>query len=147
MPLLLIGLNHRSAPVEVREQLARLCGVPVPGVDGVNLEAVPVFTCNRVEIYYDGSYDAAEDSFQRLLADAGLPPGEFESFLYRKPALDAIRHVFSVAGGLDSMVVGENQILHQLKTSYQHAIDNHWVGKHLHALFQKTFEVGKRIRA
>jgi len=147
MPLLLIGLNHRSAPIEVREQLARLCGVSMPGVDGVSLEAVPVFTCNRVEVYYDGPYDAAEDSFQRLLADAGLPSGEFEPFLYRKPALDAIQHVFSVAGGLDSMVVGENQILHQLKTSYQRAIDGRWVGKHLHALFQKAFEVGKRIRA
>ncbi|HEY9070449.1 MAG TPA: glutamyl-tRNA reductase [Candidatus Ozemobacteraceae bacterium] len=147
MPLLLIGLNHRSAPVEVREQLARLCGVEIPDADGTTLEAVPVFTCNRVELYYDGSYEAAEESFLKLLADAGLPPGEFEPFLYRKPALDAIRHLFCVAGGLDSMVVGENQILHQLKTSYQHSTERGWVGKRLHALFQKAFEIGKRIRA
>lgn len=147
MPLLLIGLNHRSAPVEVREQLARFSGAPIPGADGVNLEAVPIFTCNRVEIYFDGRLEDAEDSFQRLLTDAGLPPGEFEPFLYRKPALDAIQHLFRVAAGLDSMVVGENQILHQLKTAYQQAVDGHWVGKHLHALFQKTFEVGKRVRA
>lgn len=147
MPLLMIGLNHRSAPVEIREQLARLGGVPVPGADGAGLEAVPVFTCNRVELYYDGRYEEAEESFQRLLADAGLPPGEFEPFLYRKPALDAIQHLFRVAAGLDSMVVGENQILHQLKTAYQHAIDRRWVGKRLHALFQKAFEVGKRVRA
>lgn len=147
MPLLLIGLNHRSAPVEVREQLARLSGAPIPGADGMTLEAVPVFTCNRVELYFDGRVEDAEDSFQRLLAGAGLPSGEFEPFLYRKPAVEAIPHIFRVAAGLDSMVVGENQILHQLKTAYQQAIDSRWVGKRLHALFQKAFEVGKRVRA
>ena len=63
MPLLLIGLNHKSAPISVREKLANLCEVELPMVEGFKLESVPVYTCNRVEVYYFGNINDARKSF------------------------------------------------------------------------------------
>ncbi len=146
MPLLLIGLNHKTAPIAVREKLAQLCGIPIPEVDGFNLEAVPVFTCNRVEIYFSGNPEIAKRSFISLLQTQDLNYDLFSEHFYELEGIEAVKHLFGVAAGLDSMILGENQILHQLKESYKYSTGENIVGKQLHTLFQKALEVGKKVR-
>lgn len=146
MSFFLVGLNHNSAPVEVRERFAGLCVSGLPGADGKELEAVTVLTCNRVEAYFFGEEDRAIQTFSAWLAKEDRSFKEIEPYVYRARGEEAIRHLLKVAGGLDSMVLGENQILHQVKDSYQAAIGAGSVGKRLHALFQRALEVGKKIR-
>lgn len=147
MALIVFGLNHKSAPVAIREKLAHLCGVAIPAADGCNLESVPVYTCNRVEVYYAGSLDAARGSFVELLAHNGINYDNFAEYFYQHDGVEAVLHLFSVAAGLDSMILGENQILHQVKESYRHSTEQGSVGKLLHQLFQKALEVGKKVRS
>lgn len=146
MPLMLFGLNHKTAPISVREKLAQLCGTPIDHADGANLEAVPVFTCNRAEFYYFGPANLAKESFERYLAAGNLDYSNLQDYFYEHNNENVIKHLFSVAAGLDSMIIGENQILHQIKESYQHSTLQGYVGKQLHSLFQKALEVGKRVR-
>ncbi|RCK80748.1 MAG: Glutamyl-tRNA reductase [Candidatus Ozemobacter sibiricus] len=143
----LIGLNHASAPVEVRERFAGLCVSGLPGADGRAMEAVTVLTCNRVEAYFYGDAAAAQAMFAAWLASENRSWSEIEPYAYRCWGRDVVRHLLLVAAGLDSMVLGEQQILHQVKASYQAAAAAGSVGKHLHALFQRALEVGKRVRA
>jgi glutamyl-tRNA reductase len=147
MSLILIGLNHKTAPISVREKLAQLCGKEIPGVDGSMLEAVPVFTCNRAEIYFNGQTRAAKTAFKKYLEKGSLHFDDLENFFYERNGVDVIKHLFEVASGLDSMIIGENQILHQVKESYQHSTSEGLVGKQLHSLFQKALEVGKKVRS
>ncbi len=147
MPLTVFGLNHKSAPVAVREKLARICEVRIPDVDACNLEAVPVYTCNRVEVYYSGGVNEAKKSFSALLAANNINFANFATHFYEHNEAHAVKHLFSVAAGLDSMIIGENQILHQIKESYKHATSEGYVGKRLHKLFQKALEVGKKVRS
>lgn len=146
MSLILIGLNHKSAPLSVREKLAHLCEEPIPGVDGHKLEAVAVYTCNRVEIYFAGSVTKARKSFRELLETKGLKYDDLTDHLYEKFDEEVPTHLFAVSSGLDSMVLGENQILHQIKESYRHCAGLGYVSRNLHRLFQKALEVGKRVR-
>ncbi|NLI76694.1 MAG: glutamyl-tRNA reductase [Candidatus Riflebacteria bacterium] len=143
----LIGLSHVSAPVEIRERFANLCVSGLPGADGESLEAVTVLTCNRVEAYFFGEEDQALAVFSAWLAREGRSFGEIEPHVYRHRGDEAVRHLLKVVAGLDSMVLGENQILHQVKDSYQAAAGAGSVGKCLHALFQRALEVGKRVRS
>ncbi|MBU1107566.1 MAG: glutamyl-tRNA reductase [Candidatus Riflebacteria bacterium] len=147
MPLTVFGLNHKSAPVSVREKLAHLCGLPIPDVDGCDLESVPVYTCNRVEVYYAGNPAAAQQSFVALLAQNSINYDNLSEYFYRYNDEEAVSHLLSVASGLDSMILGENQILHQIKESYRHSTEQGFVGKQLHSLFQKALEVGKKVRS
>ncbi len=147
MPLMLFGVNHKSAPVAVREKLAHLCGLPVPDVDACNLEAVPVYTCNRVEVYYSGTEAAAKQSFIDLLAQKNINYENLQEYFYSLSGIEVVKHLFSVASGLDSMIIGENQILHQVKESYRYSSGEGYVGKRLHHLFQKALEVGKKVRS
>jgi len=147
MSLLLIGLNHRSAPIEVREKLSALPRAFFPAADGTSLETASLFTCNRVEIYFFGFCESAEVSFKEWLTMNSLNPEEFEPFLYRFRDVEAAKHLFRVAASLDSMILGETQILHQIKECYQASVNTGSVGKHLHMLFQKALEVGKRVRS
>ncbi len=147
MSVIVFGLNHKSAPVAVREKLARICEVRLPEVDACNLEAVPVYTCNRVEVYYSGNAVEAKRSFIALLAANNVNYENLAGYFYEHRDEDAVRHLFSVAAGLDSMILGENQILHQIKESYKHSTSETYVGKQLHRLFQKALEVGKRVRS
>ncbi|HNV68652.1 MAG TPA: glutamyl-tRNA reductase [Candidatus Ozemobacteraceae bacterium] len=147
MSLLLIGISHHTAPVEIREKLAPLCTSGLPGADGRSIEAVTVFTCNRVEVYLAGDVVEGERAFQQWLTDCGCPWSELGTHFYRRVDIEALTHLLRVASGLDSLVLGENQILHQLKDSYQAAIQAGSVGKQLHGLFQKALETGKRVRA
>jgi len=151
--LLVIGLNHRTAPVEVRERLAlgdeRLdeANRHLHAVDGVDESAI-VATCNRVEVIAvarDG--DRALDQVTRFLngerSDASV---SLEPHLYTYRGREAVRHVFRVASSLDSMVIGEPQILGQLKDSYAKAASVGATGTVLHRCFHKAFSVAKRVR-
>ncbi len=150
MSLKILGLNHNTAPVEIREQvvysgdeiaaaLSRLAEI-----DGVN-EAVLLSTCNRTEFYITSSSDGQLKLRDWLRSDRHLDSGFSES-LFTLEDSDALRHLFRVACGLDSMVLGEPQILGQLKDAYREAQQAGTVGRHLSRLFQHTFAVAKKVR-
>src|SRR5574337_135966 len=151
MPLIALGLNHLTAPVSLREQVAfdeDAAGVALlelasePGVE----EAMILSTCNRTELYV-GVAAGAEDIPQAWLSHHHhLTPGKLDEFLYRHEEQDAVRHVFRVATGLDSMVLGEPQILGQVKDAYQQARLAHALKAPMDRLLQHTFAVAKRVR-
>lgn len=151
MPLVVFGLNHRSAPVDIRERVvfppAELEGAlrQLLEVRGVR-EAAILSTCNRTELYcgLDGGTD--EPVIEWLRAYHSLGAGQVDPFLYRHPGQAAVRHMIRVAAGLDSMILGEPQILGQLKDAYQAAVGAGTVGPILGRLFQHTFSVAKQIR-
>lgn len=149
MPLHVLGLNHRSAPLEVREKLAfprelqaealaRLAAQP-----GVS-EAVLVSTCNRTEVYCRADDESAVRGWlEHEAAKSGLA---IAPHLYSHRDSEAVRHAFRVAAGLDSMVLGEPQILGQVKQSVRTAQSAGTIGSHLSRLFQSTFSVAKQVR-
>ena len=147
MRLQILGLNHNTAPVEIREQVV-FAGDEVgravarlSEIDGVD-EAVLLSTCNRTEFYVITSDGGRE----RLLRnERELDPG-FANSLFTLDADEAIRHIFRVACGLDSMVLGETQILGQLKDAFRDAQQAGTVGQQLSRLFQHTFSVAKKVR-
>jgi len=151
MPLIALGLNHLTAPVSLREQVAfdedaasaalrELASEP--GIE----EAMILSTCNRTELYV-GVAEGAEDIPQVWLnRHHHLTPGKLDEFLYRHEERDAVRHVFRVATGLDSMVLGEPQILGQVKDAYQQARLAHALKAPMDRLLQHTFAVAKRVR-
>ncbi len=147
MSLIVFGLNHKSAPIAIREKLAHLNEMTIPEVDGYTLEVVPLCTCNRVELYYSGPEKDARVSFNELLARKNLKYDNLKEYFYEFKEKDCVQHLFNVASGLDSMILGENQILHQIKNSYKEAVNKNLVNKQLHSLFQKTLEVGKKVRS
>ena len=152
--IVLVGLSHHTAPVEVRERVAFANGrldlalrglVALPNVN----EGVIVSTCNRVEVVACGrDPDAVAAELPAFLANAHrLPTDELASSLYTHRDREAIRHLFRVAASLDSMVVGEPQILGQLKEQYATAAAVGASGRVLHRCFHKSFSVAKRIRS
>ena len=151
--LVLVGLNHRTAPVEVRERVAFSNGQLEPALrrliarDGVQ-EAAILSTCNRVEVIACGSDGPTiEASLPEFLAvEHGLVPGALRDHLYVHVGRAAVRHLFRVASSLDSMVVGEPQILGQLKEQYAVAADAGASGRVLHRCFHRSFSVAKRVR-
>ncbi len=150
MRLQILGLNHNTAPIEVREQVvfagdevSRACE-RLTDIDGVD-EAVLLSTCNRTEFYVITS-DGGRDRLQDWLRDErSLDPG-FANSLFTLDTEEAIRHIFRVACGLDSMVLGETQVLGQLKDAFRSAQQAGTVGQHLGRLFQHTFSVAKKVR-
>jgi glutamyl-tRNA reductase len=150
MPLYILGINHQSAPLDVRERVAVPADkqadalaelVAQPGV----AEAVLVSTCNRTEVYCRAESEAPVRGWlQATGAKAGVELGQH---LYCHAEDVAVRHAFRVAAGLDSMVVGEPQILGQVKQSLRAAEAAGTTGPALQALFQKTFSVAKQVRA
>jgi glutamyl-tRNA reductase len=153
MGLFVAGLNHRSAPVELREQLAveedklRELIRDVQGT-GAAREAVLISTCNRVEVYAvaDAPGEARAAVFRRLCQHRGLDHGAVEALLYTHLDDEAVRHVFRVASSLDSMMVGEPQILGQVKDAFALAQACETVGPTLHTLFSQAFAVAKKVR-
>jgi len=151
MTLLSLGINHQTAPVDIREKIAfspeQLSGalLELQKIPTVN-ESVIVSTCNRTEIYCDVADDslcAIADwlsSFHHMSDDSLTP------YLYQHTDHEVARHLFRVASGLDSMVLGEPQILGQLKTSYDQARVGNSVNTILDRLFQHSFSVAKRVR-
>ncbi len=150
MRLQILGLNHNTAPVEIREQVV-FAGdevgralVHLTETDGVD-EAVLLSTCNRTEFYVITT-DAGLEKLQAWLHDASNLDPAYGDSLFTKDGDDAIRHIFRVACGLDSMVLGEPQILGQLKDAYREGQDAGTVGQQLGRLLQHTFSVAKKVR-
>jgi len=155
MSILLIGVNHKTAPVEIRERLAFSDEACANGlrqlVDGVVVrEGLIVSTCNRVEILGATATDQLELSAGRVtqfLDTSGQLPGGFlEKHLYRHTDEEAVRHLFRVASSLDSMVVGEPQVLGQVRHAYSLAVEAGTAGRILNRLVHHTFRVAKRVR-
>jgi glutamyl-tRNA reductase len=153
MKLALVGINHRTAPVELRERLA-FRTEEIPGALELlhqhtgQPEALILSTCNRVEVTVpleDNSNSAALlNSF--LARSHNVAPEILEPHLYLFEEADAIRHLFRVAASLDSMVVGEPQILGQLKQAYGQARDSGFIGTYLETVLTRAFRVAKRVR-
>jgi glutamyl-tRNA reductase len=151
--IIVIGVNHRKAPIEIREKLAfdrtqislllqRL------KASGKVAGCVILSTCNRVEIYAASrDIDAALSEIWRLLAhESGIDAGELQEYLYSMTCGQAIVHLFKVASGLDSMILGEMEILGQVARAYQISCDNSACNSVLNVLFQRALKVGKQVR-
>ena len=155
MTLVLVGVNHRSAPLEVRERLAfppaalgdalrRLCGTPPVR------EAVLLSTCNRTEVLalLDGGGPTAAAAIQAFLAsERQFDSAELARIVYTFEGSEAVRHLFRLGVGLDSMILGEPQILGQLKAAAQTAAAAGCLGNGLGSLMQRSFSVSKRLRS
>jgi glutamyl-tRNA reductase len=150
MQLALVGLSHKTAPVEVRERLAfdndalRLALKSLVGRRDVS-EAMILSTCNRVEVVAESPDDRLIREF--LCEFHQISPDDVSKHLYSLRNAEAIRHVFRVAASLDSMMVGEPQILGQVKEAFRIAADTGTVGMHLSALMNRAFAVAKRVRS
>jgi glutamyl-tRNA reductase len=152
--IVIVGLNHRSAPIEVRESVAFEDGYARQVLNRLNRyssvqESVVLSTCNRVEIVaaVSDAPTACHDMKVFLDEQRGeRGAGNLEDHLYTYQGAEAVRHLFRVAASLDSMVVGEPQILGQLKQFYNAAREAGTVGTLLHRLFHRSFFVAKRVR-
>jgi len=151
--LFILGVNHRTAPVAVRERLAYGEDQIAPALQRLReatrvSEAALLSTCNRVEVIgVAATADRAADEVAQFLAsDRAVERGSFNDALYNFSGRDAVRHLFRVGASLDSMVVGEPQILGQLKLAYAQAAEAATVGLVLHRAFHKAFQVAKRVR-
>jgi glutamyl-tRNA reductase len=150
MQLVAFGINHQTAPLSVREQVAFDAETMVPALrdlvdHGAAREATILSTCNRTEVYC-----STQEPGQPIhwLADYHkLQPAEIEPYLYVLPHEQAVKHAFRVASGLDSMVLGEPQILGQMKQAVRSAEEAGTLGFLLHKLFQRTFSVAKDVRS
>lgn len=151
--IVLIGINHKTAPVEVRECIAFTEEESVSALRALSgnpfIKEVLIFsTCNRVEVLVVAANKAeAIDATKDYIAEANkIPRAEFEDSLYIHEGDEAVRHIFRVASSLDSMVVGEPQILGQVKDAYRTATEVKASGVILNRLLHRTFFVAKRIR-
>jgi glutamyl-tRNA reductase len=151
MTLLALGLNHQTAPLALRERVAiapeagatALASLLAePGVS----EAALLSTCNRTEIYCRVEAGSEAVPAQWLARHHGLAPDHLSTYLYQHREGEAVRHLFRVATGLDSMVLGEPQILGQVKEAYHHARSAQALKAPLERLFQQGFAVAKRVR-
>ena len=151
MYLTVLGINHHTAPVEVRgqvafppEQLARALA-ELTALDGMH-EAAILSTCNRTEVYCTRDDTSSETIATWLCRFHQLDPGSLQPHLYTYQEAEAVRHILRVAAGLDSMILGEPQILGQMKDSYQQALQANSLDTLVNRLFQHTFSVAKQIR-
>ncbi|MFE0350759.1 glutamyl-tRNA reductase [Streptomyces griseoluteus] len=154
MSLLVVGLSHRSAPVSVLERAALSADAQVKLLQDTvaadpATEAAVLATCNRIELYADvDKFHAGVAELSTLLAQhSGVGLEELTPYLYVHYEDRAVHHLFSVACGLDSMVVGEGQILGQIKDALARAQDLHTAGRLLNDLFQQALRVGKRAHS
>lgn len=153
MPIVALGVNHVSAPIEVRERLAFAADemadrlrdlVAQPDVD----EAAIISTCNRTEIYAVIANEAAKRTLLHWLCRTRKVGADWlAAYLYEYTDADAVRHLLRVCAGLDSLVLGEPQILGQMKEAVRAANEAGALGTLLHQLFQRTFSVAKEVRS
>ena len=155
MSIVLVGINHKTAPVEIRELLAFSEAACAAGlrtlVDGeIVREGLIVSTCNRVEVLAATATEGVAEGCQRigefLARSRRLPDNFFREHLYSHTDEDAIRHVFRVASSLDSMVIGEPQVLGQVRRAYSIALEVGTAGRVLNRLIHHTLRVAKRVR-
>ncbi len=153
MPIVVVGLNHHTAPVSVRERFAFADAV-IPETlarmksEQLIQEGVLLSTCNRVEIYtvVEGNPLEAEQKLVRFLAKAHQDEIALTDEIYCLREPQSVHHLFKVACGLDSMVLGETEILGQLKKAYDLALQHKCTGSRLNKVFQRAFNVAKQIR-
>lgn len=152
--VLTFGLNHVSAPVAVRERVSMPLDLVRPALDGLRSafggsvkEAAILSTCNRTEIYCAAEPHIIEHIPAWMTEFNRLEAGSLHPHLYQYQHNDAVRHAFRVASGLDSMVLGEPQILGQMKDAVRAAAQAGSLGTLLHQLFQRTFSVAKEVRS
>lgn len=153
MFIILLGLNHKSAPVEIREKLAMSKNQiknntqnlkDLPGVEG----SVILSTCNRTEFYIaTKDIDLGKNSLLKFVASyANCPLETLKKHIYIKECRQAVHHLFRVAAGLDSMILGESQIQGQVQDAYEYALEYKISNNVLNTLFQNAISVGKRVR-
>ena len=156
MEIVVVGTNHTAAPVELRERLA-FAREQVPSalmalrVEHGLTEAAILSTCNRVEIYARNARSPSSEQALQALSGflsrhSRVDSEQLVPHLYRLAEPDSVQHLFRVAGGLDSMVLGETEILHQVKQAYELAHASGATGKALNVLFQKALNAGKAVR-
>ncbi|HET9180160.1 MAG TPA: glutamyl-tRNA reductase [Terriglobia bacterium] len=154
MEIVVVGLNHKTASVQLRERMSfnqeQACEVSSQILSrGLLNETLVLSTCNRTEVYgvpsrWTGSRTDLLESF--LMDYRKLPPGEVKGALYRHTDRAAVRHIYRVASGLDSMMLGESEILGQVRSAYASAHELGATGRVLNRLFQSAIEVGRRVR-
>ncbi len=154
MSVLLFGVSHRTAPVSVLEQLSTDESDQAKIVDQVLqsslvTEAMVLSTCNRVEVYavVEAFHGGLSVIGQVLSEHSGMSLNDLTKYAYVRYAEAAVEHLFSVASGLDSAVIGEAQVLGQVRRAYAAAEANHTVGRTLHELSQRALSVGKRVHS
>ncbi|MFC5301570.1 glutamyl-tRNA reductase [Azospira restricta] len=150
MALFTLGINHHTAPLSVREQVAFNADKLSHALADLTRakvvrEAAILSTCNRTEIYC--AADDPETAIQWLAQYHAIDRGVIQPYVYTLPQREAIRHAFRVASGLDSMVIGEPQILGQMKDAVRTAEEAGTLGTHLHKMFQRAFAVAKEVRS
>ncbi len=150
LPFVVFGVDHHRTPVALREKLAvpqeaigRLLGIltTIPGAS----EAVVLSTCNRLECYLAGTPDR-QQVLSRVAEHQGIDAATLDAHAFWHPGMDGLRHLFRVVSGLESLVLGEYQIVHQVKTSYDVAHQGHFTGAVLNPLFQRALGVAKEVR-
>ena len=152
MTLLALGINHKTAPVALREKVAFTPDSLVEALaslkklEGVN-ESVIVSTCNRTELYVNAQHDSATTLLSWLSEFHHLDVDEIEKNSYILSQDDAVKHIMRVASGLDSLILGEPQILGQVKQAFGDAKHSGMVSSEFDKLFQHTFSVAKRVRS
>ena len=150
MTLLAFGINHTTAPLALRERVAfapeNLQSAMQEACAHAGLTEVAILsTCNRTEIYAASESDAA--AIQQWLVDhTAIDAADLAKSYYCYQDHEAVRHMMKVAGGLDSLVLGEPQILGQMKSAFASAKDAGTLGAELHATFQQVFNIAKRVR-
>ncbi len=149
--IVLLGVNHKTTPLEIREKLALSEGYENPlqalaSIDGIN-EHYLVSTCNRVEVLYTtvNPEETKQKVLKFLFGDA-VAQNDLDKYVYHYENEEAVQHLFMVASSLDSMIVGEAQILGQLKEAYRYASEQRASGTVLNKLLHKSFFVAKRVR-
>jgi glutamyl-tRNA reductase len=154
MSVLLFGVSHRSAPVSVLEQLSTDVSDQAKIVDQVLqsslvTEAMVLSTCNRVEVYavVEAFHGGLSVIGQVLAEHSGMSLGDLTKYAYVRYAEAAVEHLFAVTSGLDSAVIGEQQVLGQVRRAYATAESNQTVGRTLHELAQRALSVGKRVHS
>jgi glutamyl-tRNA reductase len=148
-----LGLNHTTAPLDLRGRFAFSMDQIAPILSGLRSslarqpEATILSTCNRTEVYCAGDRPDLDNTLQWLAHSGGVSPALLRSHAYALEGDQAARHAFRVASGLDSMVLGEPQILGQMKDAVRAAEDAGAMGSTLHQLFQRSFAVAKEVRS
>ena len=153
MSVVVVGLNHKNVPLEILERMTiQKTDLPKALADLTSrehvTEAVVLSTCNRIEVYaFAEKFHGGYEDIRNFLAEiTHVAPEEFSDYLTGLYDVDAVRHLFAVASGLDSVVLGENEILGQVRLAWEAAAEESTVGPVLNPMFRHALQVGKRVR-
>ena len=149
--IVVVGANHNTSPLDIREKLAfdnskldRYL-LELKSLDGLD-EVMILSTCNRVEVLYVSKTDIVDRVLEYLSCHSGIEQDELKRYLYIKRDIDAVRHVFRVASSLDSMVVGEPQILGQIKEAYKWSVEFYTSGATINRIMRRAFHAAKVVK-